>query len=99
MKRIVLEICFTVNVLFCLVLVPLLITVLFGNDSMYSFLTSEKGVNLRMYINLPILILWVNNIIVWYKKDKKIIQLVMILIFNALYNPFYYRKAVKNKWV
>lgn len=99
MKRILLEICFVVNVIFCLVLIPLLITVLIGNDSIYSFLTSEKGVSLRMYINIPILILWIYNIIVWSKKDKNIVQFILILLLNALYNPFYYRKAVKNKWV
>ncbi len=98
MKRIILEVCFVVNLLFCLALVYVLVATLFGSD-LYTFLQSEQGVNLRMFINIPIIILWIFNVIMWSKHDKNILQLVLILLLNALYNPFYFRKAVKNKWV
>ena len=98
MKRVLLEICFGINVLLCLAIVPLLLTVLLGNDSIYSFLKSESGYPLRL-LNIPLLILWVNNFVIWSKKDKNMGQLALLLFFNFYYNPFYYRSAVKNKWI
>lgn len=98
MKRIILEVCFVVNLLFCLALVYVLVATLLGSD-LYTFFQSEQGVNLRMFINIPIIILWIFNFIMWSKHDKNILQFVLILLLNALYNPFYFRKAVKNKWV
>lgn len=99
MKKVILEICFVVNALFCLMLIPLIITVLFGVDFLYDFLKSEQGIKLRLYINIPIIVLWINNVIVWSKNDKNVGRLILILLFNALYNPFYYRKSVKNGWI
>jgi len=99
MKRVLLEICFVLNVIFLVGLIPLLIIFLLGNDSIYLFLMSEKGISLRLYANIPLLILWVYNFILWSKNDKKIGQFFMLLIFNSFYNPFYYRKAVKRNWV
>ena len=47
MKRIILEVCFVVNLLFCLALVYVLVATLLGSD-LYTFFQSEQGVNLRI---------------------------------------------------
>lgn len=99
MKRVLLEICFVINVIYCVGLIPLFIIFLFGNDSIYSFLMSDKGMKVRLFTNLPLLILWIYNFILWSKNDKRLGQFAMLLFLNGFYNPFYYRKAVKNKWI
>jgi hypothetical protein len=35
-------------------------------------------------------ILWIKNLIYWYKFDKSALQLLLLVLINWIYSPFYY---------
>lgn len=48
---------------------------------------------------MGILILFANNLIVWYKKDREIRNLVLLIFFSWIYSPRYYKDAEKKGWL
>ena len=99
MKRVLLEVCFWINILVYLPVIVLLVEVL-GNVQIISQLLSDSELfNYRMLLNIPILFLWIFNLVVWSTHDKKTKRLILIILLNGFYNPFYYRFALKNNWV
>lgn len=58
----------------------------------------ETFIQIRMVLTIPIIVLWINNLIVWSKNDKGIGRFLLLFFLNGLYNPFYYRKIQKNNW-
>jgi len=59
----------------------------------------ETFIQIRMVLTIPILILWIYNLIVWSKKDKSIGRFLLLFFLNGLYNPFYFRRILKNNWL
>jgi hypothetical protein len=99
MKKILLEFCFWVNLLVYLLLIILFIEMIGNTELVSQFFTEGRLSEYRMLLNIPILILWIYNIVVWSKNDKKTLRLILIIFLNGFYNPFYYRMAVKKKWL
>ena len=99
MKRLLLEFCFWVNIFVYLILIVLFIEMVANTQIISHFLNNGQISDYRMLLNIPILVLWIYNIIIWAKKDKKTLRLILIIFLNGFYNTIYYRMAVKKNWI
>ncbi len=98
MKKIIFA-CFIINVLMVLLLMFVFIAMLLKMNSVLNFIFLDSTfMSIRMILTIPVFILWINNIVVWSKKDKNVGVFFLLFFFNAIYNPFYYRRIVKNGW-
>ena len=42
-------------------------------------------------------IFWIYNLLIWHKRNDRILNLLLLLFLNILYTPvYYYRKEVRN---
>ena len=99
MKRILIEICFWINLVVYFLVIVLFIEMIGNTDIISQYFTKGHLSNYRMLLNIPILALWIYNIVVWSKNDKTTLRLILIIFLNGLYNPIYYRMAVRKKWL
>ena len=76
-----------------------LVSGIVGNDIIYNFLLDEQFLGIRILMNLLIVGYWIYLIVIWSRKDKKTGSLVLLIVLNYLYTPFYYRSAVKKGWI
>jgi hypothetical protein len=54
---------------------------------------------IRSIITVPLIALWIYTINIWAKNDRNVPRLFAVVFFLGLYTPFYFRKAIKNKWI
>lgn len=99
MKKTILTICYYINAALLILVLLLLIAVLFNFNGILDYVLSESFLNMRMLVNIPIIILWIFNMVFWSKHDKNIGRFFLLFFLNAFYNPFYYRRVLKNKWI
>ncbi len=95
MKVYIYKILFAINLL--ALILAIFHMILFWYDFDQSFL--DFVLSLRMYSTYFILILWIWNMIIWGKKDKKVIRFVALFFLSGFYNLFYFKIAMKNKWL
>jgi hypothetical protein len=53
----------------------------------------------RMNITYFVIALWIWDIIIWSKKDKKVSHFLGLFFLNGLYTLYYYRLVLKNNWL
>lgn len=70
---------------------------LFGKDSSMEDLNSF--IMYRTYVTLFVFIFLIWNIVIWSKRDKKVIRFLALFFLPGLYTLFYYPKVLKNKWL
>ena len=99
MKKIILDICFYINVALLVFAILITISVFFEINFLVDFALGDKMPIVRILFNVPIIFLWVSNMVIWSKYDKNIGRFFLLFFLNAFYNPFYYRKVVINKWI
>ena len=54
---------------------------------------------IRAGLLAPVIMLWMSNLIIWEKRDKKLMHFILLFFLNAFYSPVYSRKVLKNEWV
>jgi len=69
-----------------------------GNDWAIEFLFSKTSGIIISILVYPTIILFVKNNIICYKKDAAKNGIILLLL-NIFYNPFYFMKVLKNKWL
>lgn len=93
MKKNILMACYFINILMVSLVIITILAALFRFKDLLDYVFfDETFLQIRMVLTIPILVLWLNNIIVWSKNDKKIGRFLLLFFLNGLYNPFYYRK-------
>lgn len=91
--------CYYVNLLMIILVVLVIVAALFRFQAYIDFFFgNEIFINVRMLLAIPVFILWINNLIVWSKKDKNLGRFIILFFFIGLYSPFYFQKILKNKW-
>jgi hypothetical protein len=77
----------------------LVLAILFKQKQILEIYSSDELFNqIRMVLVIPVIVLWVNNLMVWSKKDKHVGRFFLLFFLNGLYSPFYFRKILKHKW-
>lgn len=95
----VIYVCYIINLLMVLLLVFVFIAMLLKLDAVLRFVFLDNTfMNIRLVLTIPILILWVHNLIVWSRKDKNVGVFFLLFFFSAIYNPFYYNRIIKKGW-
>ncbi len=62
-------------------------------DDMHTFIMY------RTYVTFLVLIFLGWNIVIWSKRDKKVIRFLALFFLPGLYTLFYYPKVLKNNWL
>ena len=55
--------------------------------------------SIQLLVGIAYLTFWIYLIRIWYKYDKAIFRLFLIILFNVLYTWYYYSFAKKNGWL
>jgi len=100
MKRKLLMTCYLIN----LIMIPVsifypLITFYLRKIAVFSYISDEFFMNIRIILTLPIFVLWIYSMIIWSKKDKVIHRFFLLFFLNGLYTPFYFSRILKNDWL
>jgi len=82
-----------------IVVLTLLISIVLGLDAIIGFINSEGFVYFRMILGLFVLILWLFNLYIWSKNDKALVRFFPLFFLIGIYSPFYFIKALKNRWI
>ena len=99
MRRILLEIGFIISALVFTFGIALIVFSFMDNDLLYNILVGDEYNYIKYPLNLIIISFWIYLIVVWNKNDKKTGRLILLLILNLYYMPFYYRIAVRKGWI
>ncbi len=99
MKKVFLKVGFYANIILYLSYFVLVFAVLFHSQSIESFIYSPVFKSIKTIISLIVLVFWIYNLILWSKYDKKIGNFLLLFFLIGIYTPFYYLKAVRNKWI
>lgn len=100
LKIVILDICFAVNLLLFVLYIFVILAAVFSTNDFFKFFTSDAFLYIRGALAVPILILWVNALIAWYRFEKNNIgQFLLLFFFNGFYPPFYYLRMKKNGWI
>lgn len=99
MKKQILDYCFYINVLMIVIFIALMFAVVFGSELIFDIFKNETFINIRMILSIPILILWIYNLIIWSREDKNIGRFLLLFFLNGLYNPFYYKSIIRKGWL
>lgn len=57
----------------------------------------SKSIGLILYF--PIIALFILCVKTWYKKDKRPINLLLLILLMSIYSPLYYFYALKKRWI
>jgi hypothetical protein len=57
---------------------------------------SPTILNVRLLLNIPILIFWILMLRHWSKGDKKLTDFLLLFFLIGLYTVFYYRKEFRT---
>lgn len=99
MKKNLLMACYIINTSMVILVVVTILAALFRLKGFLDYVFFDETFFLvRMVLTLPILILWINNMIVWSRNDKNIMRFLLLFFLNGLYNPLYFKKILKNNW-
>lgn len=98
MKRIFYIGCCIANFILIAYFLIIAILVFAGNDWVNNFFISQTSNIIMTILSFPTIILFVKNNIICYKKDTAM-KGITLLIFNIFYNPFYFIKVMRNKWL
>jgi len=99
MKKKLLMVCYIINILMVSLIVVVILAALLRLKNLLDFVFfDETFLLIRMILTVPILVLWINNLIIWSKKDKSIMRFFLLFFLNGIYSPFYFRKILKNNW-
>jgi hypothetical protein len=99
MKRILLEIGFIITALVAIFGIALVVFSFMNNDLLYNYFMGDEFNYIKYPLNIIIISFWIYMIVVWNKNDKKTGRLLLLLILNIYYLPFYYRNAVRKGWI
>lgn len=72
------------------------LSILAGDNQIFA---GETMLQVRSIGTIPILIFWIWNMVIWSKHDKKAERFLLIFFLNGIYCPFYFNRALKNKWI
>ena len=96
----ILKFCYILNIVMVVFLLSVIIGILFKAGQYLDFVFSNEIVStIRMIFTIPIIILWINNMIIWSRRDKHIGRFFLLFFLNGIYNVFYFRKVLKNSWI
>lgn len=99
MQRNFLLFCFISNVLMLAIILTLIISIIIGLDSVVTYINSGEFVYIRMFLGLFVLILWLFNLFIWSNNDRNLKRFFLLFFLIGIYSPFYFLKALKNKWI
>ncbi len=69
-----------------------------GSDD-YFFYLSRDYFGFTSFFSLSFFALWIWNLTIWRKKDKKEQHIFLLIFLHSLYFPFYYFIVKKNNWL
>lgn len=98
MKKNLLIFCYIINILMVVGLLILIFSILFKIDSILNYSSSDSFTNIRTILTIPVFVLWINNLIVWSKKDRNVGRFFLLFFLNGLYNPLYFNRILKYEW-
>jgi len=92
-------ICYWINILTILLYVIIVIAALLRQQAFLDYVFfNTTFLNIRMFLTIPIIILWVYDMVIWSKHDKHVGRFFLIFFLLGFYSPFYFRRIVKNGW-
>jgi len=98
-KKGLLLFCYYVNLLMIIFFLLIIVAALFKMESFLNYVFFNKTfLSFRFILTIPILVLWINNLIIWSKFDKHIGRFLLLFFLIGVYSPFYFRKILKNNW-
>lgn len=96
MKKNMIYLCYYINVMTIgLYAIVILVSIITMSNKPIDFINTELMLNIRLIVNIPIIVLLVYNIQMWSKYDRKLSRLLLLIFFIGLYNPIYFNKLKK----
>jgi len=99
MKKIILEICFVTSSIVAVFGLALLFSAILGNNVLYEYWMDGEIKTYQYPLNIIIIAFWIFLIVSWNRHDKKSSRIILLILLNIYYMPFYYRFADKNNWI
>ncbi|MDP4209192.1 MAG: hypothetical protein Q8928_10300 [Bacteroidota bacterium] len=99
LKKKLLFFCFIANLFMIAIYLSVIIAAFFKFQKYIDYIFFDvEFANIRMFLTIFVFILWINNLIVWSKRDKNLGRFFILFFFIGIYSPFYFIKILKNKW-
>jgi hypothetical protein len=93
-------VCYWVNILTLLLYIFIIIAAFLRMHEFLNYVfTDTTFLNFRLILGVPIIILWVYDMVKWSKHDKHIGRFLLIFFLLGIYSPFYFRRILKNNWL
>ncbi|WP_346863882.1 hypothetical protein [uncultured Draconibacterium sp.] len=54
---------------------------------------------IRTYLGFPVMALWIWSIVIWNRKDKRGLQLALLIVLIGIYTLYYSLLILKNGWL
>lgn len=100
MNKRFLKVCYILNIVMVVFVLSVIIGILFKAGEYLDYAFSSEIVSIiRMIFTIPVIILWINNMIIWSRRDKHIGRFFLLFFLNGIYNVSYFRKVLKNNWI
>jgi hypothetical protein len=95
MKKIIYQILYAINIIALILMIVYLILFARGHstEELSSLLTW------RMNSAYFVIVFWIWNMIIWSKRDKKIIRFFALFFLPGLFTLYYFFLVIKNKWL
>ena len=82
MSKIIILICYYINIVMVISMLIVILSIIFKLDTILEFSFSERIINIRMILTIPVFILWIKNIILWSKFDKNVKRFFLLFWVN-----------------
>jgi len=89
------RICFWFNAVYIpfVIIIPFFIIPFISYEDLMDFFDSRIYDVLYIITIIPILGLWISNLIFFYKKDRNSKAIIPLILFNFIYSPIYYYRV------
>jgi hypothetical protein len=91
--------CYWINILALLFYLFIVVAALLRmHDFLNYVFYNPTFLNIRIYIGIPLIVLWIYNMVIWSRHDKHVGRFFLIFFLIGIYSPFYFRRIIKNGW-
>lgn len=98
MKKAINYICLIITALYATTAIVVAVNVFSADQKIFQWFMEDRITDIRLYLNIPILYFLIYNIVIWYRNDRKPLNVILLIVLNIFFLPYYYLRSIKNGW-